>query len=161
MPTLSVRIRTLLTMLTTGGLLAGVAAMFWYQDWQYAQPTARPAGLRQPLLGTPLDVPALKAHWRPGQRPLVLHFFNPECPCSRFNLEHVRELQRQFAGRTDFVAVLQGDASPVLEEAFRRTKSDMPFLVDTDGALASQFGVYATPQAVVLDRQGRLHSTLR
>src|SRR5262245_2467514 len=108
-----------------GGLLllfAFIGAVFWYQDWRYSLPTPRPADLQQPPLRAALALPraggpsTLAAAG--GDRPVLLHFFNPSCPCSRFNLDHVRALRKAFGDRVEFVAVLQGTDARELEAAF-------------------------------------------
>jgi hypothetical protein len=102
----------------------------------------------------PPAVEALRAA-HPG-KPVHLHFFNPDCPCSRFNLDHVRELVTAHRDDVLFVAVLR-DADPeTLERAYRKLALDIPFIVD-DGRVGEAVGVYSTPHAVILDRAGRLY----
>jgi hypothetical protein len=139
-------------------LLGAAAGALWWQDWRYAQPTPRPAGLVQASVGTRLALPELAtvAMLRPGH-PVLLHFFNPRCPCSRFSLDHVRSLQRQWAGRVDFVAVVQGVERQDVRHALGGVGLDMPAIADPDGRIAATCGVYSTPQAVVLDGAGRLY----
>lgn len=33
---------------------------------------------------------------------VVVHFIDPECPCTRFSLPHIEELERKLADRVDF-----------------------------------------------------------
>ncbi len=137
-------------------LLLGAAALtFWYQDWQYNLPTPRPPGLNAPPTGVRLAL----AGWAPQKdpRPLFLHFFNPQCPCSRFNLAHIRELLRSHGQRARFVAVLQGDDSRAAQASFDSLGLDMEALPDPHGRLAAVCGVYSTPQAVIVDPAGRLY----
>lgn len=35
--------------------------------------------------------------------PLVLHFVDPDCPCSRFSTPHIQALESQYAGRARFI----------------------------------------------------------
>jgi hypothetical protein len=130
-----------------------IAWVFWWQDLRYALPTPRPAGLEQPPTG------ATFADLVSDERPTLLHFFNPDCPCSRFNLTHLRRLTRDFAGRVRFVAVLslETDANPSATlKSFSAWHLDAEPLLDPGGRLAARLGVFATPQAVVLGRDGRL-----
>ena len=90
-------------------------------------------------------------------RPLFLHFFNPDCPCTRFNAEHVRALRLQFAGKVHFVAVMQifddQDAArrrEGLASAARLLGPEMETCIDDGGKIAAACGVYSTPQAVIL-----------
>ena len=127
-------------------LAAGIIACFWHQDWRYSLPTPRPPDLVQPEPGGRLPLDDFT-----GGRPVLLHFVNPDCPCSRFNLGHVRELVRRYRDRVRFVAVLEGGrpGEPLALDA--------EVMADPGGRLARACGVYATPQAVVLDAAGRLY----
>lgn len=143
------------------GVLAGAMAwVFWQQDGQYARPTPRPAGWRRATVGTTVALPPtierLRAA-RPG-RPLLLHFFNPSCPCSRFNVDHVRALTARFAGDVTTVAVLAEGEPATMRAAYRTLALDLAdYYVDADHRLADALGVYATPQAAILDGAGRLY----
>lgn len=133
--------------------LAAIAWVFWDQDVRYSLPTPTPAGLRQPALGTTVNLPPSLA-LPPGSdaRPLLLHFYNPDCPCSRFNRDHVAGLLKRHGERVTFVAVLEHDAAHADEDS----GLDLPHLVDAHGELAALLGVYSTPQAVLLDSERRL-----
>jgi len=89
-------------------------------------------------------------------RPLLLHFFNPSCPCSRFNLDHIRELTRAYGSRVNIVAVLEEDSTDKLIDGFRETGLPIEAVVDSNRTLATALGVYSTPQAVILDTRGTL-----
>ena len=139
-------------------LLTLVIAVFWFQDWQYSLPTPRPEALKQPALGMVMSVAEVLpggAKYDPS-RPLLLHFFNPGCPCSRFNLEHIRELTRTYGDRVNIVAVLEEDSTDNLVDGFRRTGLPIQAVVDSNRTLATAVGVYSTPQAVILDARGTL-----
>jgi hypothetical protein len=139
-------------------VLAGIGATFWYQDGRYSLPTPRPRGLHQPEPGEPIRLTGeLAAIRRPG-RPLLIHFANPECPCTEFNLDHVRALQAKFGTRVDFVTALQTSASSEKARAqFAKMHLAMPVVIDRHGALGAALGVYSTPQAAILDAQGTLY----
>ena len=136
-------------------LLTGSA--FWYQDRQYSVPAIRPAGLRQPDVGE--RIPLSSAGFKfDRSRPLFLHFFNPGCPCSRFNLEHVRQLIRRYHREARFVAVLQGEGeSARLKTEFDKLDLGIESVVDETGVWGQITGVYATPQAVLIGRDERLY----
>jgi hypothetical protein len=149
------------SVLTWFALLVGEACLatlaigaFWYQEWQYALPTPRPAELRQPNIGEPLTITGLQ---RDQTKPTLLHFFNPVCPCSRFNIDHVRELIADYGDVVQIVAVLEADDQHDGLEAFAQLNLKCEAIVDRDGAIARQAGVYATPQGVVLGYDGELH----
>ena len=151
------RTRSILAGLTSLALLGAIGATFWYQDLQYSLPTPRPAAWKPVPTGTrialPPDIEAVRRK-NPG-KPLLLHFFNPSCPCSRFNLDHVRQLVNTFGHDVVFVAVLREEAPDTLTRAYRALGLEIPFHVDP-GPLAEATGIYSTPQAAVLDADGRL-----
>lgn len=135
---------------------AGLAA-FWYQDWQYSLPTPRPEGLEQPDLGTRIDVADLLGRQHAG-RPVAIHVVDPDCPCSRFNRDHLRSLVRRFGDRVAFVALVQGSETPeALVESFADWGVPVEAQPDPGGRRAARLGAYSTPQAVVLTAEGRLY----
>ena len=153
----SSRRRQLAAATLTTTLTAVIAGMFWWQDLQFARPTPVPEGWQAIAPGAPVVLPGRLEQIRnaAGNRPVLLHFFNPSCPCSRFNVDHVRALARSYGDRVTFVAVLvQGDAA-TLTAAYRTLGLDVPYYVD-DGQAANAVGAYSTPQAAILDSDGRL-----
>jgi hypothetical protein len=129
------------------GLFAIIAAAFWWQDGRYALPTPVPTDYAPPELGA--DLGAVRARLPvPPDQPVWLHFYQPTCPCSRFNFDEVRRLQHAHACRVALVTVVSEPGTAVLPGAF---------VVDADGALARACGVYSSPQAVILDAAGRLY----
>ncbi|CAA9345017.1 MAG: hypothetical protein AVDCRST_MAG56-8073 [uncultured Cytophagales bacterium] len=135
--------------------LSGIGFLFWYEDMQYARPTPRPASLVQLPVGSALRLEA--AGKMPGGKPLLLHFFNPSCPCSRFNRGHLRELYAQFGPKVDMVVVLQAKDTLEAIRKYRDWELPMPYVTDPAGTLAERCGVYATPQAVLLSPDARLY----
>lgn len=41
----------------------------------------------------------------PEGKPLVLHFVDPQCPCSRFSVPHIAELETRYQNQVKFVDV--------------------------------------------------------
>ena len=146
------RVKLLLVSLSSLLLSGLILGTFWFQDWQYALPTPKPKGLVQPAVGAALRPAGLT----PDARPLFLHFFNPDCPCSRFNLDHVRLLVHDYGTRVQFFAVVEtqteGGNTPLPNYHL-----PMPALIDRGGRIAKRCGVYSTPQAVLLDSGGGLY----
>src|ERR1700712_3209108 len=81
-----------------------VAVLFWYNEWKFSLPTPVPAGYVPVPNGTFINLPA-EMGTKSG-KPVFLHFFNPDCPCSKFNIEHVRNLIKTYSDRIDFKIVL-------------------------------------------------------
>jgi hypothetical protein len=156
----SERLLNWIVLLTSEVALATFAAgMFWYQDWQYSLPTPRPAALVQPELGTVLRIvePGSLADLasNAAQQPTLLHFFNPACPCSRFNLDQVRKLLNAYQKGVRVIAVLETDDPEALAR-FRELDLPCEVVLDQQGTIAQQAGVYSTPQGVVLSSDGKL-----
>jgi hypothetical protein len=114
---------------------------FWTQDLRYALPTPRPANLKVAPLGQRLLLPLDK-----DRRPTLLVFYNPDCPCSRFNTEHVLALKKQYQDRVRFMAITQRGEAPQITT-----------VQDPTGTIARTCGVYSTPQAVLLEAHGTLY----
>jgi hypothetical protein len=153
------RARVAIVAVSAALLFAIIAAGFWYEDLRYALPTPRPAALSQPPRGTAIPV----RQWlRPvgldaGERPVLVHFFNPDCPCSRFNLEHLSQLRATFGDRVLFVAAIQNEAADdEIDAKVRELDLGIPHFADRGGKRAGEAGVYSTPQAVLVDAEDRL-----
>lgn len=144
-------------LVASAGCLALAIVAFWYQDWVYALPTPRPEGLHQIAPGETVPIVAITGRHN-LDRPLVFHVVNTDCPCSRFNRDHLRTLVRRFGGRVTFVALVQGADDPeVLRTSFESWDIAVDVVADPGGHLATMLGVYSTPQAVVVTSDGRLY----
>ncbi|MBS2024157.1 MAG: redoxin domain-containing protein [Deltaproteobacteria bacterium] len=134
--------------------LSVAAWALWHEDGRFGLPTPRPPGLVQPEVATTLVLPQALADAVPrGQGPVLLHFFNPDCPCSRFNLPHLEELKLKYGKDVRIVGLVEGEFA-----AGKKLLGELgiPLVDDESGALANAVGVYSTPQAVILDGQGKL-----
>ncbi|MES1226908.1 MAG: AhpC/TSA family protein, partial [Bacteroidota bacterium] len=65
-----------------------IAALFWYNEWVYSLPTPVPENYIAVPPGQRID--AVGKFNFDNSRPLFIHFFNPDCPCSRFNVAHFK-----------------------------------------------------------------------
>ncbi len=139
--------RSVLVILWLSLLSAAIVALFWRIQWIYNLPTPVPKNYIHVQKGQCIDI-ASTVNLSNG-RPVLLHFFNPDCPCSKFNVEHFRSLVKLYGKEVNFVVV------PVSKK--RLSEKDMqgfyhlniPVIFDT--TLASKCGVYSTPQAVIVD----------
>ena len=139
--------------------LASIGFSLWRADWRYSLPTPRPRELVQPDSVEPALLARLRAaagSSAPAE-PLLVHFGNPDCPCTRFNREHVLELAqacRGFAAQLALTELPEGaPAGSVTFDADLR----LPALAENDGQIARALGVYSTPQAVLIDGLGRIY----
>ena len=139
--------------------LATIGLCLWRADWKYSLPTPRPAQLVQPERIEPALLAELRkaAGAQAADAALLLHFGNPDCPCTRFNREHVLELAAACNGsiaQLALVELAEGEAGTglSLDEELR-----MPALAENDGRIARALGVYSTPQAVLIDAAGGIY----
>lgn len=137
-------------------LAAGIAAIFWYNEWQYHLPTPVPMNYHDVTNGVVVQFPA-SARELPEGKPLFLHFFNPDCPCSRFNMPQFRALVKAYGDRANFAIVLMGPKSYTAEQLQKKFDLPHPIPVMADSAIAAACGVYSTPQAVLIDTDHRLY----
>jgi len=138
-------------------LVTGVIGIFWRSEWVYALPTPVPSNYHAVVTGTKISWPSRDAALLAGaHKPLLLHFFNPDCPCSRFNVPHFRELVKQYGQRVSFAVVLMTDKDYSPDDIRRRFDLPGNIPVVRDSLIAAACGVYSTPQAVVVDTSGQL-----
>jgi hypothetical protein len=147
-------VRWSLALLACISMLAFAGTVFWYQEWQYQLPTPRPEGLEQPPVGAFLNLPnELRAN---DGRPVMIHFFSDTCPCSRFNVDHIRYLKRSLGSKTRFFAVVEAKNADSALQNFAKLDLGIPAVADTTEGIAKRYGVYSTPQAVILTPEGQL-----
>jgi hypothetical protein len=131
-------------------LSAGIALIFWGNEWRYRLPTPVPVNYRPVEKGSLVALPGTAEKLLAG-KPLFLHFFNPDCPCSRFNMPQFRALVNQYGQQADFAIVLMSPKRYSAAELQRKFDLPRPIPVLTDSAVAAACGVYSTPQAVIID----------
>ena len=138
-------------------LAMGIAGFFWRSEWIYAMPTPVPSRYHAVATGTKIDWPqGSKAMLPMDKKPMFLHFFNPDCPCSRFNVPHFRNLIKQYGGQANFILVLMTNKNYTPGEIQRRFDLPDNIPVLRDSLMAAACGVYSTPQAVIVDTSGQL-----
>jgi hypothetical protein len=146
-----VRIAAVILILTF--IFSAIGYIFWRQEVQYLLPTPLPKDYKAVL---PDEVINLDKSLTPSEesRPKLFHFFNPDCPCSRFNLKHFLALKRKFRNEINFYAVVTDQEK--VSSAIKMLDEDIPVLVDNEEKLAKACGVYSTPQAAILQKDNKL-----
>lgn len=146
--------------LVIGGWVAVTAGAFWHFEFQFLLPVSRPAEAQVLAAGTPSPVQRLTtiagAPIEIGAgTPTVLHFWNPDCPCSRFNEPAVRKLAES---NPEVRVVLVVENAELTASLRKRIAQSFPFSAvhDEDGAIAKAFGAYATPAASLVDAEGKV-----
>ncbi|HEX7845951.1 MAG TPA: hypothetical protein VF476_09145, partial [Chitinophagaceae bacterium] len=91
-----------------------------------------------------------------GSKPLFLHFFNPDCPCSRFNVSYFKSLVKEYDHKINFavVALVRKDRYTA-RDIQRKFDLDIPVVFDSSYAAAC--GVYSTPQAALINTDQQLY----
>src|SRR6185295_4836651 len=136
-------------------LFSGIAVVFWHSEWVYSLPTPVPENHKAVDLGEVIDVTGeLKSN---NNKPIFLHFFNPDCPCSRFNIPHFKSLVKQYGNDVTFVIVPLIKSGQHYTDKEIQDKFGLTIPVLNDGAIAALCGVYSTPQAVIVEANHKLY----
>lgn len=131
----------------------GIGTIFWKQELKYALPTPIPTNYKPVSVREVINLPDQII--QPDDTPLYIHFFNPECPCSRFNIKHFNYLANQFNSKVKIIAVIPAGSD--LSWGKKLVGDKIEVLEDKNDALAKACGIYATPQAVILDKNHTLY----
>jgi len=135
-------------------LFSGICTFFWYNEWVYSLPTPVPSNYKVIKTGTFIDLGDKLT--TVNNKPVFIHFFNPDCPCSKFNIPHFKSLVKEYSDKIDFAVVVmnndKGYTASRVQEKFGLT---IPVLFDP--SIAVSCGVYSTRQAVLLDSKHKLY----
>lgn len=125
-----------------------IGYLFWHSEWKYSLPTPVPDQYHAVNKGEHINI---TAKFTPQKNePVFLHFFNPDCPCSRFNMPHVKELIATYGDEINFaVVVLTADKDYTAASISKKYGLTVPVLFDS--SIAATCGVYSTPQAVLIN----------
>jgi thiol-disulfide isomerase/thioredoxin len=139
---------------TLVAIFSGITAIFWQNEVKYRLPTPTPAHYSPPGMGEFVNLGA-RLIATPG-KPLFIHFFNPDCPCSRFNIPHFKALAKEYGEQITFTVVVLNSGEKYTEKGIQdRYGINLP--ISFDESIAGDCGVYSTPQAVLLDASNRLY----
>lgn len=133
-------------------LFLGIMGLFWHNEWVYNLPTPVPENYKTVNPGSTIDFAG--KFQSDNDRPLFLHFFNPDCPCSRFNITHFKSLVKQYGKEVDFRIVVMNNKDYTAREI--QDKFDIQIPVSFDSTIAVSCGVYSTPQAVIISADHKL-----
>jgi hypothetical protein len=146
--------KTILVLAWLAILLCGISYMFWHNEVKYSLPTPVPKTYHSVQPGAHIDI--VSSLIADDSKPKFIHFFNPSCPCSRFNMKHFKSLVRAYGDRVSFaMVVLNKDKKFTAKEVQEDYDLDIP--VSFDPSIAIDCGVYSTPQAVLLDANSDLY----
>ena len=134
-------------------LMVVIFSFFWYNQLVYSLPTPVPSNYHPVSNGKKINLGS--NFKKDNSKPVFLHFFNPDCPCSRFNIDQFKSLVKSYHDEVNFAVILLSDKHYTESEIQNRFGVDVP--VYADSALAASCGVYSTPQAVVLKHDQTLY----
>lgn len=145
-------LRKLLACLWMLLLCVAISVLFWQNEFKYSLPTPIPKDYHKIAIGSKIDLKCCTT----DSRPIFIHFFNPDCPCSRFNIPHVSGLIKKYGDRINFkIVVLNKEKSFTIEEIQKKFDAKIP--VYFDNGIAKSCGVFSTPQAVLIDASQNLY----
>ncbi|MDR6845687.1 thioredoxin fold domain-containing protein [Flavobacterium granuli] len=134
-------------------LFVAISALFWKNEYKYSLPTPIPKNHHDVAMGTHIDLGKRDVK---KDKPVFIHFFNPDCPCSRFNVPHVSELIKKYGDKIDFkIVVLNKEKDFTVAEIQNKFGATVPVFFDEE--IAKKCGVFSTPQAVLIDATQNLY----
>jgi len=133
-------------------LFCAISFLFWQNEIKFTLPTPIPQNFHQIAIGNKVDLKCCIT----DNRPVFIHFFNPDCPCSRFNIPHVSGLIKKYGDRINFkIVVLNKKKNFTIEEIQKKFDAKIPVYFDKE--IAENCGVFSTPQAVIVDPSHNLY----
>ncbi len=147
------KLRATIAALSLVVIVSMIGYLFYQNEIQYWIPTPVPKDYEEVAMGSVVSTDL----YREGEKKFI-HFFNPKCPCSKFNFTTYKNLIKKYGDEFQCFAVVQETTEGVKEEdvAYLR-KLGVKLVADKDKTLAKRLGVYSTPQIVLLDEQNELY----
>lgn len=130
-----------------GILIFLLGFLFWHNEYVYSLPTPIPKDYNPVKIGQQVDLHSYGI--KTAERPILIHFFNPDCPCSKFNISHFNSLVKKYNTEINFYVIVL-NKSDYTEEAIQE-KFDINSPILFEPKVAELCGVYSTPQAVLMD----------
>ena len=137
-------------------IFAVIGVIFYKIELKYLAPTTKPVGYKNVRLNSKVEIDDLISSSQ--DLPTFFHFYNPDCPCSRFNLQHFNDLVTRYKNKIRFVVVAQRNNDKtfgIVKEQFE-SLAKVQIVLDKNKNIATRMGVYSTPQAVLLSKDRKL-----
>ncbi len=148
-----------LILLLTFGLFCSILFVFWKQEWKYLVPTPVPENYKIILPKTTINLDSLVELDK--TKPIFLHFFSPDCPCSKYNIVHFRYLVEKYQNKINFYAVLFSEDINYTKNDFKNVYNvDIPVIIQNGSKIAELCGVYSTPQAIIIKQNAKRNNVL-
>lgn len=145
--------RLFATVSLLGCVLLTIGYLFYSQELKYWMLTPIPKGFKSIDIGSEVDVDLIRSSDRK-----FIHFYNPNCPCSKFNTRSYKSLLRQYGNDFACYVVIQKSIKGLTGDEIEFLKKlNVEIVVDTDRHLANAYGVYSTPQIVLVDAMNHIY----
>lgn len=147
--------KIILAIFLTLFVLSGIGLIFWEQEWKFSKPTPVPVNFTEVNSGDSISNDLLSLLGIESNDQAFIHFYNFDCPCSRFNIKEFKNLVIQYESEVEFIAILETIGKSKKEVKSFREKYDLgiDIQLDKDGSIAKVLGIYSTPQAVLIKNQ--------
>ena len=140
-------IKSIIFSISTLLILSLVGWIFWEQEYKFSLPTPIPQNLNEVAIGD-----SVIGNQFGNKGITYIHFYNRDCPCSRFNIQEFKNLVIKHSDQINFIAVLETKDLSKDEITEFKDKYDLsiPIIDDPIGDIANNYGVYSTPQVVII-----------
>lgn len=147
--------KVILFSFSMAGLFFIIGYLFWTNELQYITPTEKPEDYVEVKV---MDKVNLEEAFKSSNgKPFFIHYYNPYCPCSKFNYAYYEELLVKYQDKFNMFLVIREMDKDVIDDIQRSIKTNTTLIVDEGGEIATQTGVYSTPQAVLLNPDHTLY----
>jgi len=145
--------RQIVVFVSLSAIACGIGYIFYTQELQYWLPTPVPANYREVPVGQLVEL----SDFSKGRKKFI-HFYNPNCPCSKFNFATYKELVKNYSSDFECFAVVQNTLEGISSADLDYLKRlNVTLIADDNKRLATALGVYATPQIVLLDENNAIY----
>ncbi|NMM50393.1 TlpA family protein disulfide reductase [Marinigracilibium pacificum] len=127
-------------------ILSSIGYIFYEQEYRFLLPTPVPEDLVQVERGDSVNISSIDLSGK-----TFIHFYNRECPCSRFNIDEFKKMVTDYGDSVNFIAVIEATDKKELSEFISKYDLGIKTVIDNDGNIAKALGVYSTPQAVIVE----------
>ncbi|MDH5380905.1 MAG: redoxin domain-containing protein [Cyclobacteriaceae bacterium] len=132
-----------------------IGYIFWVTEVQFITPTEIPNNYVKVKVMDTINLASVLG--ASNGKPTFLHYYNPYCPCSKFNYNYYQSLVEKYEKDFNMYLVIREMDSDVLEDIEETITVKTTLIIDKGGKIAKETGVYATPQAVLLNPDHTLY----
>lgn len=145
--------RKIILTLFLSTMLLLIVYLFYRQEVRYWIPTPVPGDYQIVNTGSQI----LLDGFGEGTKKFI-HFYNPKCPCSKFNFSSYKSLIKNYSDKFDCYAIIQNSADGVDSDDLEfLEKLGVKVIIDHGKKIARKCGVYSTPQVVLIDENNKLY----